>query len=385
MRSVILQGTGWGVRKEPGAEAFWLFRGRGGRGEIFRPGKRVERVPCEDPLPTLRRLLREPGKGAAFGYFGYETFAPAAERRMRGNSSVPDFVWMRPADACREKPFSPAAPLFRRGDGKGRVGYQRGVRRILDFIAAGDIYQANLSHRIERPFLGSPRSYFDALCALNPSPYACFFDFDGFALASCSPELLLRVRGGRVATRPIAGTRPRGGTAAEDRRLSGELLLSPKERAEHVMLVDLERNDLGRVCRPGSVRVTESMGLERYSHVTHIVSQVEGRLAAGRDGLDAFRAVFPGGTITGCPKVRCMEILAGLERSPRGPFYGSAGWIAPNGDCELNILIRTALFSGGRMSLRVGAGIVADSDPGREWEETMHKAEALLAAHEKVR
>jgi anthranilate/para-aminobenzoate synthase component I len=195
----------------------------------------------------------------------------------------------------------------------------------------------------------------------------------------------LRVRGGRVVTRPIAGTRPRGRSRKEDERLAGELLLSPKERAEHIMLVDLERNDLGRVCRPGSVRVSERLALERYSHVTHIVSQVEGRLAPGLDGLDAFKALFPGGTITGCPKVRCMEILADLERAPRGPFYGAAGWIAPRGDMELNILIRTALLREGRMSLRVGAGIVADSDPAREWRETGHKARALLAAHEAVR
>jgi anthranilate/para-aminobenzoate synthase component I len=402
MTEFSLDGTGWSGRVDA-AGVRWAFRGRGRRGEVVRPGRRPEKLSFDDPLPVLRRLLKEgaprrpahPLDGAAFGYFGYEAFAPPAERKLRGPSAVPDFFWVRP-ETCivGERPSggSPGfkasvknpGPGFRRGDGQKR--YEKGVRRILGYIAAGDVYQANLSHTISLTSRGlGPRRYFDALRALNPSPYACFMDFGGFVLASSSPELLLRVRGGRAETRPIAGTRPRGRDARQDRRLSGELLLNPKERAEHVMLLDLERNDLGRVCRPGSVRVTESLALEKYSHVTHIVSQVEGRLSPGSDSLDAFRALFPGGTITGCPKVHCMEILADLERSPRGPFYGSAGWIAPNGDCELNILIRTALFREGTMSLRAGAGIVADSDPRREWEETLHKAEALLAARESVR
>ncbi len=377
-----------------GGPPAWVFRGRSGKGEVRRAGRRAEKISFDDPLPVLRRLLAEEGpsrglEGAAFGYFGYETFAPAAERRLRGSASIPDFIWVRPAQVRTIRPhFAALAPRpFPRGGDKprpGRRAYESGVRRILSYIAAGDVYQANLSRLLQFPFRGRPERFFDALRALNPSPYACLLAFPDFALASCSPELLLRVRGRRVVTRPIAGTRPRGADRREDARLSGELLLSPKERAEHVMLVDLERNDLGRVCRPGTVRVADSMVLEKYSHVTHIVSQVEGALADGSDGLDAFRALFPGGTITGCPKVRCMEILAELERSPRGPFYGSAGWIAPNGDMELNILIRTALFQKGRMALRVGAGIVADSDPAREWEETGHKARALLEARERT-
>jgi anthranilate/para-aminobenzoate synthase component I len=251
---------------------------------------------------------------------------------------------------------------------------------VKRFIAAGDIYQANLSHRLDFPWKGDPADFFDALRRLNPSPYAALMEFPGFTLASASPELLLKVRGDRAETRPIAGTRPRGSTPTEDERLSGELLLNEKERAEHIMLVDLERNDLGRVCRPGTVEVSERMVLEKYSHVTHIVSHVQGRLAPGYDGLDAVRALFPGGTITGCPKIRCMEILQELEKESRGPFYGSAGWMGGNGDLDLNILIRTALFRKGRVSLRVGAGIVADSVPSKEYEETLHKARALTAA-----
>jgi para-aminobenzoate synthetase component I len=386
MTEIRLAGAGW-RREAVATGAEWIFHGRTGRGEIRRGG-RVERVRYGgDPLGVLRGLLKSSGR-TAFGYFGYEAFAPASERRVRGASLVPDFVWVGGRAGVPEKSQRRSLdPGLRRGDEPkaNRKTYLAGVRRILRYIAAGDVYQANLSHLIALPAEGvSPRGYFDLLHASNPSPYACFMDFGDFSLASCSPELLLRVQKGRVATRPIAGTRRRGRDAREDRRLSGELLLSAKERAEHVMLVDLERNDLGKVCRPGSVRVTERLALEKYSHVTHIVSQVEGRLAAGHDGLDAFRAVFPGGTITGCPKVRCMEILADLERAPRGPFYGAAGWIAPDGDMELNILIRTALFRKGRMSLRVGAGIVADSDPAREWEETLHKAGALLAAYENL-
>lgn len=382
MVEFLLSGDGWHPPKA-GAPSPWMFHGRAGRGEVRRGGK-SERLRYGDPLPLLRKLLAA-GGGPAFGYFGYECFAPAAERRRRGPSGVPDFVWVCPGPGVSA--FSLDAPragisVRARADAGERRRYEEGVREILSYISAGDIYQANLSHEISRPFHGAPMGFFDALRDVNPSPYACFMDFGPFALASCSPELLLRVKDGRVVTRPIAGTRRRGKDAREDRKLSGELLLSPKERAEHVMLVDLERNDLGRVCRPGSVKVTESLVLERYSHVTHIVSQVEGRLAKGRDGLDAFRAVFPGGTITGCPKVRCMEILSDLERASRGLFYGAAGWIAPGGDMELNILIRTALFRQGRMSFRVGAGIVADSVPAREWEESLHKAAALLEAYE---
>jgi para-aminobenzoate synthetase component 1 len=260
------------------------------------------------------------------------------------------------------------------------AAYRTGVRRVKRSIAAGDIYQANLTHAVAVPFAGNAAFLFHRLNALNPSPYGFYMEAPGWALVGGSPELLLRVRGDRLQTRPIAGTRPRGATPGEDRRLRGALLLSPKERAEHVMLVDLARNDLGRV--GNRVRVTERMVLESYSHVTHIVSQVEGRLARGFDGLDALGALFPGGTITGCPKLKAMETLARLEGVPRGPFYGAAGWVADGGEGEWNLLIRTAVVDGGVLTLRVGAGIVADSRPEREWQETLHKAGAFQAALE---
>ena len=225
--------------------------------------------------------------------------------------------------------FSCAASLGL-GGCVNRRRYLAKTRRIQRYIAAGDIYQANLTHRLDFswPPTSSPENLFDVLRHINPSPYAALMVFPDFSLVSTSPELLLRVRGRHVETRPIAGTRPRGGSLEGDQKLSGELFLSPKERAEHIMLVDLERNDLGRVCETGTVKVSDRMALEKYSHVMHIVSQVEGRLRPGTDGFHAVKALFPGGTITGCPKIRCYQILQELEEGPRGPFFGSAGWIA---------------------------------------------------------
>jgi len=214
----------------------------------------------------------------------------------------------------------------------------------------------------------------------NPSPYSGIARFGGAAVISSSPERLVRVQGGLVETRPIAGTRPRSLARADDEAYSRELLAHPKERAEHIMLIDLERNDLGRVCRPGSVKVDEFMVLESYAHVHHIVSNVRGDLCADVTPGDVIRAVFPGGTITGCPKVRCMEIIAELEQEPRDAYTGSMGYINRDGSMDLNILIRSMLVSGNTVQLRAGAGIVADSIPEAELEETRAKARGLLRA-----
>ncbi len=260
--------------------------------------------------------------------------------------------------------------------------FLKSVLKLKEYIAAGDIYQANLSRRIAAPYKGSGLDYFAGLRKINPSPYACYGSFGFGELASCSPELLLKKRGRILETRPIAGTRPRGKDAAADKKLQGELLLSAKERAEHVMLLDLERNDLGRVSVAGSVRVKEKMIVEKYSHVMHIVSCVRSRMKYNQDVFQAIEAVFPGGTITGCPKVRCMNILDELEPVSRGPFYGSLGWIGYNGDCEMNLLIRTAIRPKNKnhLLIQAGSGIVADSAAPREFEESGHKARALLAA-----
>jgi aminodeoxychorismate synthase component I len=269
-----------------------------------------------------------------------------------------------------------------------REAYLDRVRRCHDYIQAGDIYQANLSHRfsfsipdayqheIER--LRYEQALYRQLQTVNPSPFSGLLHFGDVSLISCSPERLVRLRGRRTDTRPIAGTRPRGLNTADDRRLVGDLLANEKERAEHVMLIDLERNDLGRVCEFGSVHVDEFMTIEQYSHVSHIVSNISGRLRPDVTPFDLIRAVFPGGTVTGVPKIRCMAIIDELEPVRRGPYTGSFGYIGWNGDLDLNIVIRSLVMTGERGYLQVGAGIVADSDPAREYEETLHKAQAFF-------
>ena len=267
-----------------------------------------------------------------------------------------------------------------------RAKFLADVERIREYIVAGDCFQALLSRRIRVPHDFSSDALYRALRALNPSPYMYHLVLDGVELVGSSPELLVRVAGDLVTVRPIAGTRPRGTTPAEDERLSGELLADEKERAEHVMLVDLGRNDVGRVARYGTVSVTELMRIEKYSHVLHIVSQVEGELREGVSGIDVFRATFPAGTMTGAPKVRAMEIIDELEPERRGPYAGAVGYIAAGARrMDLAITIRTCVIADGVASVQTGAGIVADSVPEREWEETENKARALLTAIGQIR
>jgi anthranilate/para-aminobenzoate synthase component I len=254
------------------------------------------------------------------------------------------------------------------------------VRRAKAFIAQGEIYQVNLSQRFSAPLSSSPWKLYEDLRAINPSPFAAFADYGSLQIVSASPERFLRVQGDLIETRPIAGTRPMGETPEETHALRSELLLNEKEQAEHLMLVDLERNDLGRVCRYGTVQVDTFMDLEEYSHVIHIISNVRGTLRPGVGFADLIRATFPGGTITGCPKVRCLEILEMLEPVRRQLYTGSLGFVSYTGDLDFNLLIRTAFMTGGRVYLHAGAGIVADSDPTREYEETLHKAKALFLA-----
>ncbi len=264
--------------------------------------------------------------------------------------------------------------------------YTDGVARIGDYLRAGDVFQVNLSRgwRARFDVELDPASLFQRLRDHNPAPFAGLFAGPGWAVVSASPERLVSVRGDVVETRPIAGTRPRtpgDDDAAHVRELAGH----PKERAEHVMLIDLERNDLGRVCTPGSVEVDELMSVESYAHVHHIVSNVRGRLRSNATPGEVIRAVFPGGTITGCPKVRCMQIIAELEGEGRGAYTGAIGWLSRDGDLDLNILIRSAevegdMSGGSRLRFRTGAGIVADSDPQRELEETRAKARGMLRA-----
>ena len=256
------------------------------------------------------------------------------------------------------------------------------VRQALEYIGAGDVYQANLSRgwrgRAASPV--NPVAIYKRLRATNPSPFAALLRYGDFALLSSSPERLVSIRGNTVCTRPIAGTRPRGATPQADAALLRSLLGNEKERAEHVMLIDLGRNDLGRVCAGGSVRVDEYMSVETYAHVHHIVSNVSGRLRSEVSPIDVIRALFPGGTITGCPKVRCMEIIAQLEGVGRGAYTGSIGYLNRDGSCDLNILIRTITARNGEFKFRAGAGIVADSIPEQELAETRAKAEGMLRA-----
>ena len=323
---------------------------------------------------------------------------PGAADRGLGYSAPQDWAgaYDRSVERLREmearlEGYSPAGP----GPGAAsgitarplitKQGYMDMVSRAKEYIAAGDIFQANLSQRLMAKIGGiDPWAVYLVLREVNPSPFACFLDFPEVRIAGSSPERLVRVLGDVVDTRPIAGTRPRGADAQGDIAMRSELLLNEKERAEHIMLIDLERNDLGRVCDYGSVHADELMATEDYSHVIHIVSNVTGRLAKGKDAFDVIRAAFPGGTITGVPKVRCMEIIDELEPVARGPYTGSAGYIGYTGDMDLNIIIRTFVIKDGVAHVQVGAGIVADSDPEREYYETLHKAEALIKTLERL-
>ncbi|MBI4689456.1 MAG: anthranilate synthase component I family protein [Nitrospirae bacterium] len=268
-------------------------------------------------------------------------------------------------------------PLFNHNISKKQ--YMGMVKKAKEYIAAGDIFQTNLSLRVSAE-IGDVDQWelYKKLRSINPSPFAGFIDFGEYRIVSSSPERLLRVDEGIIETRPIAGTRPRGKDTAEDELMRMELLLNEKERAEHIMLIDLERNDLGRVSDYGTVHVDELMITEDYSHVMHIVSNIKGRLAPGKTCFDAIRAAFPGGTITGVPKVRCMEIIDELEPVSRGPYTGSIGYIGFSGSMDFNIIIRTFVIKAGFAYVQAGAGIVADSDPEREYYESLKKAEALI-------
>lgn len=266
--------------------------------------------------------------------------------------------------------------------GFGQAAYHKAVERAKKYIFEGDIMQVVPSQRMSKPFHASPLSLYRALRALNPSPYMFCFNFGDFHVVGASPEILARLEGDVVTVRPIAGTRRRGATPEEDTALADELLADAKERAEHIMLVDLGRNDAGRVAQTGSVRVTEQMVIERYSHVMHIVSSVEAKLKPGLGAIDVLRATFPAGTVSGAPKVRAMEIIDELEPVKRGIYAGAVGYLGFHGNMDVAIALRTAVIKDGRLHVQAGGGVVADSDPEAEWQETQNKARALLRAAE---
>lgn len=266
----------------------------------------------------------------------------------------------------------------------GEDNFKTAVKRAQQYILDGDIMQVVLSQRMSQPFTASPLSLYRVLRSLNPSPYMFYYDMGDHHVVGASPEILVRLENGTVTARPIAGTRPRGKTREQDIALAEELLADPKERAEHVQLMDLGRNDVGRVAVTGSVKVTDNMMIERYSHVMHIVSNVEGKLKPGMDAIDVLKATFPAGTVSGAPKVRAMEIIDELEPSKRGIYAGAVGYLGFNGDMDVAIAIRTGVIKNNMLHVQAGAGIVADSVPQSEWIETQNKARAVLRAAELV-
>ena len=397
----------------------------------------VEKSQSTDPLEFVREFLSRyrvaelPGLprfcGGLVGYFGYDTVR-WIEPRLSGGWLKPDPLgspdmllmvseelavidnlsgklylivyadpskpraWQDAQARLRELLGALRLPLSLPGehrDGAAEVSsnfggdaFRAAVARAIRYVHEGDVMQVVLSQRLSRPYSGSPLSLYRALRSINPSPYMFYLDFGDFQVVGASPEILVRLERGAVTVRPIAGTRPRGASPEADTKLERELLSDPKERAEHVMLVDLGRNDVGRVAKTGSVHLTETMAVERYSHVMHIVSNVEGRLREGLDALDVLRAAFPAGTVSGAPKVRAMEIIDELEPDKRGLYAGAVGYLGFNGDMDLAIAIRTALVKAGQMHVQAGAGIVADSVPESEWQETQAKARAVLRAAE---
>ncbi len=293
--------------------------------------------------------------------------------------------------ALRRRLREPVAIPFETGTARtsaasefGEAGFKAAVARAKEYIAAGDIMQVVISQRMSMPFDAPPLSLYRALRSLNPSPYMFYYDFGDFHVVGASPEILVRKEGSTVTLRPIAGTRPRGATREADEALAAELAADPKEIAEHVMLLDLGRNDVGRVAATGTVRVADRMVIERYSHVMHIVSNVEGTLKPGLTSVDVLRAAFPAGTVSGAPKVRAMEIIDELEPTKRGIYSGAAGYISFQDDMDTAIVLRTAVLKDGVLYAQAGGGIVHDSSPDGEWQETLNKLRAVLRAAEMV-
>jgi para-aminobenzoate synthetase component 1 len=336
-----------------------------------------------DPLPLPVALWYEPSSFALLDHQCQILWLAAS------SPTDLDHLAQRLDQSLNAAVFSPnaAGESFPLNLHMSQADYEAAVLRAKQHIQAGDVFQVNLSLRFSTQTTAHSWSLYQQLHRINPSPFACYWRTPWGDVISCSPERLIQLQGTKAQTRPIAGTRPRGANPDTDRQYANSLLSHPKDRAEHIMLVDLERNDLGRVCRWGTVQVDELLTVEYYSHVMHLVSNVVGELQPGQTAVDLLRAVFPGGTITGCPKVRCMEIIETLEPVRRSLFYGSCGYLDYRGHLDLNILIRTLLVGHGHELSspamiwgQVGAGIVADSDPIREWQESLQKAQAQLQA-----
>jgi para-aminobenzoate synthetase component 1 len=408
-----------------GFEPFLTFRATGDRITIIRDGRAETRT--GDPLVELGALLRRhrgppapgiPFCGGAIGYISYElcSMLERVPRADGGGLDIPDiefgfhdgfiahdhaagrtFLVATPAggrdptavmeslcSALRESgpvpPMGGTGPAGPPTSNFTRDAYLAAIGRIKDYIRSGDVYQVNLSQRFEAPLPCHPYALYRRLRSLSPAPFAAYLNGTGAQVACASPERFLRIQGRRVETRPIKGTRPRGASPMEDDRLAAELRTSEKDRAELLMIVDLERNDLGRVCEPGTIRVDDLFRLETHPTVHHLVATVSGSLRPGCDAVDCIRAMFPGGSITGAPKIRAMQVIAELETRRRNVYTGAIGYLGFDGDCDLNIAIRTITCSGGLATYHAGGGIVWDSDPASEYQETLDKARAMTAA-----
>jgi anthranilate synthase component 1 len=432
-------GEKWGRYSFLGVDPSTLIRSNGDRVEVIRDGKTTQTAADGNPLLVLKKLLSEykPVEveglprffGGAVGYIGYDMirfFEPvqfkSADRpnpdlfflltdtllifdnvkhriKVVSNALIQDGNLKETYQKAVEKIDALIARLRRPLNQEGasslhgrkptapksnftREEFKKAVLAAKEYIKAGDIFQVQISQRFSTSISSDPFMVYRALRSINPSPYMFFLKFGQLRLVGTSPEVLVRLEGRQAETRPIAGTRPRGKSVQEDQALEKELLADPKERAEHVMLIDLGRNDLGRVCDHGTVKVDEMMVIERYSHVMHIVSNVVGQLAEGKDAFDLLQACFPAGTVTGAPKIRAMEIIDELEPEGRGLYAGAVGYFSFQGNMDTCITIRTIIINGNRATVQAAAGIVADSDPDREYEETVNKAKAMLTAIE---
>ncbi|MBU2591796.1 MAG: anthranilate synthase component I [Nitrospinae bacterium] len=431
-------GEKWGRYCIIGSSPQAVFKSKGKRIEITRNGQSEIIESKKDPLASLKEIIGKykPAEveglprfcGGAVGYIGYDMvrFFEDLPEETEDDLNIPDSIFMlsytlvifdnltqkikvvsniategkEPAEAYRqgiadieaiiEKLNKPLNIPQDKGEGtkKGNkfssniseAKFKEGVARCKEYITEGDIFQVVLSQRIETDFTTASFNIYRALRMINPSPYMYCLKLDDIEIIGSSPEVLVRSENGQVELRPIAGTRPRGKNEAEDKALEEELLNDPKERAEHIMLVDLGRNDLGRVSEIGSIEVNELMTIERYSHVMHIVSNIRGKLRPGLDSYDVIKATFPAGTLSGAPKIRAMEIIEEIEPTRRGIYGGAVGYFGFNGNMDMAITIRTLLIKGKRAYLGVGAGIVADSDPDKEYQETINKGKALLQA-----
>jgi len=423
-----------------GSDPEIIFKSKGREVEVIRKGKGRENS-TEDPFKVLKGILKKYSPveieglprfhGGAVGYIGYDmvrSFEDIPDKNP-DDLKVPDcqflltdtflafdhvkhkiivisnaFIEGDPGKAYDEavkkidsiarklKSTSKLKPLERKKQvkelkvrsGVSKEGFEKAVEAAKEYIKAGDAIQVVLSQRLNTDFKAQPLEAYRALRTINPSPYMYYFSFDDLYLIGSSPEIMVRLEKGIATVRPIAGTRPRGRTDEEDLRNEKDLLADEKEKAEHIMLVDLARNDLGRVCDAGSIKVSDLMSIERYSHVMHIVTNVSGKLSPGKDAFDLFAASFPAGTVSGAPKVRAMEIIDELETARRGPYAGAVGYFDFQGNLDTCITIRTIVVKGKKAYIQAGAGIVADSVPEKEYEESLNKARALLKAIEAV-